>query len=370
MKKTISCLILFVSLIILITSSSAQRQLSINKYQKPSNNYKKVNIATLEHAISRVAEKIDLKIKSRKVKDNYAKVINTKANSKEPLNIKTYDGHDQPMHPDIVYIDKGFNGYKYWMAYTPYPNMNDDFENPCIGASNDGINWDTPKSIRNPIVLPPDDMEEGGHFSDTDIVYDNGNLYVYFVYNKMGVLGPSRFYRVASKDGINWSKAELVYKCTAPNPISGYSPGVIKGKAGYKMWYTSEGNTLSMISSKDGKEWSDYKKCNINIDGWTVWHVNVIETDLGYEGLMCATDKKIKNRALFYIKSSDGINWESSSEPIIYPTKSGWDSSEIYRSTFLKQNGVYRVWYSAKDPERRWHIGYSEGETPETLNGL
>lgn len=302
-----------------------------------------------------------------KRKAYYLNLVNKKANAPKPLKIKTYDGYNQPMHPDVLYINNGFHGFKYWMAYTSYPYSMGSYENPCIAASNDGINWAAPKGLKNPIVLPPSDVNKGGHYSDTDIVYDNGNLVVYFVYNKIKVLGPSKFYRSISKNGINWTKPELIYQCN--NPVSGYSPAVIRDEAAYKMWYISEGNIMSYVTSKDSKNWSLPVRCNISIPGWVIWHLDVIKTNIGYEGLLVALDKEAGNRALFYIDSSNGLKWYSSALPVIYPSLNGWDSADIYRSTFLKQNGLYRIWYSARGQNQKWNIGYTKGKSMSTLEG-
>ena len=40
------------------------------------------------------------------------------ANADVPLNIRTYDGFDQPCHPKVLYFEEGWNGHRYWMAYT------------------------------------------------------------------------------------------------------------------------------------------------------------------------------------------------------------------------------------------------------------
>ena len=69
------------------------------------------------------------------------------------LNIETYlAGKDQPTHPSIVSFDDEWNGYKYWMAYTPYPEANGEEENPCIAVSNDLYKWETPVGMVNPIA--------------------------------------------------------------------------------------------------------------------------------------------------------------------------------------------------------------------------
>lgn len=41
------------------------------------------------------------------------------------LNIETYlAGKNQPTHPSVVTFKNAWNGYKYWMAYSPFPYAN------------------------------------------------------------------------------------------------------------------------------------------------------------------------------------------------------------------------------------------------------
>ncbi|MFL0198182.1 hypothetical protein ACJDU8_21845 [Clostridium sp. WILCCON 0269] len=301
-------------------------------------------------------------------KKQYLKLVNINANSLKPLNIKTCDGFNQPMHPDVLYINAGFHGYKYWMAYTPYPYGNGSYENPCIAASNNGLSWITPNGLKNPIAPHPKDVKVGGHFSDTDIILDNNKLVVYYVYNKENVLGPSKFYRSISSNGIKWSKPQLIYKCKYP--ISGYSPAVIKDNGIYKMWYISESNVMSYVTSKNSTDWSKRKTCEINIPNWTIWHLNVIKSDIGYEGLLTARDNRAGYTALYYIKSTDGIVWSASKLPVIYPSAHGWDSQNIYRSSFVIKDGSYNVWYSGCDYNNKWGIGYTRGKTMASLSRI
>ncbi|SCJ34689.1 Uncharacterised protein [uncultured Clostridium sp.] len=38
------------------------------------------------------------------------------------LYIETYlAGKNQPTHPNIIKFNERWNGYKYWMGYTPFP---------------------------------------------------------------------------------------------------------------------------------------------------------------------------------------------------------------------------------------------------------
>ena len=69
------------------------------------------------------------------------------------LNIETYlDGKNQPTHPSVISFSEPWNGYRYWMAYTPYPYANGSEENPSICASNDMLYWETPEGLANPIA--------------------------------------------------------------------------------------------------------------------------------------------------------------------------------------------------------------------------
>lgn len=66
-------------------------------------------------------------------------------------------------------MGKKWNGYRYWLSYTPYPNGNDKYENPTIVGSNDLINYSEIKfceGIR-------DDYKAGVRFnSDSELVYN------------------------------------------------------------------------------------------------------------------------------------------------------------------------------------------------------
>ena len=70
------------------------------------------------------------------------------------LNITTYiDGDNQPTHPSVIDLKSKWNGYRYWMSYSPYPYSDGSEENPCIAVSNDMYHWMVPKGLNNPIAF-------------------------------------------------------------------------------------------------------------------------------------------------------------------------------------------------------------------------
>ena len=73
------------------------------------------------------------------------------------LEIPTYDGQNQPVHPDVIYFPEGWNGYEYWMAHTPYTDQKSIVEEIDVVVSKDGQVWEIPPGGSLPVV--PDDPD-------------------------------------------------------------------------------------------------------------------------------------------------------------------------------------------------------------------
>lgn len=78
---------------------------------------------------------------------------------------------DQVTHPDVVVLDKTWNGYEYWAVYTPNVMRTSIYENPSIVASHDGLTWETPEGLVNPIEPQPASTRY--HNCDADMVYND-----------------------------------------------------------------------------------------------------------------------------------------------------------------------------------------------------
>lgn len=102
-------------------------------------------------------------------------------------------------HPSVAYMPGGWNGFPFWMAVTPtfgkIAQQTDTaaYENPHLYCSMDGINWQTPVGLTNPLDTPdPADTVINGvnhgnsYWSDTDLKLDNkGFLNLYYRGNNM-----------------------------------------------------------------------------------------------------------------------------------------------------------------------------------------
>ena len=128
-----------------------------------------------------------------------------------------------------------------------------------------------------------------------------------------------------------------------------------------KMWYCqSENHLMYTESDNNGITWKPLIRCNMDRGNWNGWHVDIIKTDIGFEGLICARIPKLNQYTLYYARSVDGINWKTSANPLISPKPNSWDSNFIYRSTLLKVNDKYQIWYSACNKEYVWHIAHTQ----------
>ncbi len=302
------------------------------------------------------------------------------ANALAPLKINTYDGYNQPCHPKVLYFENGWNGYAYWMVYTPYPYCEDSLENPSIAVSDDGVEWITPTGLKNPVTGIPPTYENSAHYSDPHILMNGETMELWFRYNPSyadGVNADSNggiILRTISQDGINWSKPETMLPGSQADRNPVLSPVVILEDGIYSMWYAKRDGFLHRITSSDGYSWSKAEKVNLEAQGYNIWHHDIVSTDLGYEAVFCARPKNathnLKGLELFYAVSYDGMNY---TEPvkIISPRKgtNAFDNSSIYRSSILKRDGYYLIYYSSMSENWIWKISLCAGPDISFLVG-
>lgn len=276
-------------------------------------------------------------------------------NAKQALDIMNSYGNIKNYHPSVLYFKDSWNGYKYWMAYTPYENCNDYWENPHIAVSNDLKCWKEPDGFKNPLEPVPKDYKHGiSYNSDTELVYntDTKKLECWWRnYNKN--TGFVSLRRKTTANGVNWTSSEdmLVfdmYKEDALSPALLYENGI------YKMWAINQkaGYAIEYRESKNGKDWTEKKKIDMEYENpiYSSWHLDVIHTPKGYEMSLSANLTGTNNRTvmpLFYSYSADNTKW-SKARLLLNPSseKSGWDNKGIYRSSLMYAEDKYYLFYS------------------------
>lgn len=304
------------------------------------------------------------------------------ANAPFYLNIPTYEGSGQEVHPDLVYFPQGWHGYKYWMVFTPYPWSKRSYENPSLVVSQGGFHWEVPGGLKNPIVK----RVSRGYNADPDLIYNpqTDELWMYFMQFKDN---RSYLYRVRSTDGINWTAPELILW----EPFFGMlSPSIVYKDGIYHLWYVDSGwgginagyTEVKYRQSQDGVNWSEAEKVNISIGGIQVWHleVNYIPSQgefwMFFPGF---SQGSVANRTdLYFARAKEPTDWIVYANPVL--TRSGgkfWDNTRIYQASFLydAEKQEIQLWYSAAQkvwkvfliipyPTYQWRIGYTSFRLP------
>ena len=295
-------------------------------------------------------------------------------NSQNKLEIVGPYGDNEAYHPKVINFNDKWNGYKYWMSYTPYPQGDDTKENPCIAASNDLITWETPQGLKNPIDEPKTKKKAKLYNSDSHIVYNSDlnrmECYWRFVDD---IKDKVIIYKSYSSNGVEWSKKEVAIMSNSRKKQDFISPAILLENGTYKMWYVDVKNELKYTTSKDGVKWETPQLINITYaDKVKTWHIDVIKTEKKYEMLAVAYENwnSRNDMSLYYTSSNDGIEWKKA-EAIMQPTKTTnyWDNKGIYRSSFIYEDGVYIVYYGGTKKDYHHGIGLMYGKDIYKLKG-
>mgnify|MGYP000142842884 FL=1 len=315
------------------------------------------------------------------------------------------DSHHLPnqvTHPDVVVRDAAWNGYRYWAIYTPNVTRTSIYENPSIVASNDGVHWEAPVGLTNPIDPQPSSTRY--HNCDADMIYnpemDAMMGYWNWADDQAGGVGAEVRLRI-SYDGVHWGIPVTydVQTRTWTKPTTEEERQVVSGPTDFipavtssarydmlsptfvydsfrdifMMWSNNTGdvgynngqsNFVELRYSNDGITWGAPTRVNnflgTNESGQQLapWHQDVQYVPELKEFLcisQCFSGGNPDGSVLHFTKSKDGLNWEPvGNKPLLSPGEDGsWDDFQIYRSSFYYEpgeevgNGTIRVWYSA-----------------------
>ena len=239
----------------------------------------------------------------------------------------------------------------------------------AVTFSDDGINWS------EPVITLSHDLTTGWE----DDLNRNCVLKIDGVY-KMWYTGQARGHSyigyAESNDGINFER-----KCDEPILIPEYpwenasvmNPCVIYENGKYRMWYsageTYEPNVNAYAESDDG---INFRKSRINpiftsekrnvYEQERIGGCHVVKTeDMGYVMFYIGYED-IDTARICVARSEDGITrWERSAlNPIVEPTKGGWDSEATYKPTVAwdGKDGKWLLWYNGRTGNKEY-IGHA-----------
>ena len=300
----------------------------------------------------------------------------TNRNAKHALPLPTYEGSGQSVHPSVVNTPASFGGIglTWYMAHTPYPNTNDEYENPSLLGSVNGEDWVNVGT--NPIDQPtPEEIAEGAYMSDPEMIYKDGRLELVYRFNHAG---KEVLYRKTSTTGTTWTERELIFdKDTFGHSVM--SPSIIYEDGKYRMWTVVPSGTVHYYESITGRlgTWSSPKVVPIQYREGTgthsPWHISVFKDSdaMYYLVLNAIIPNSTFMRHILIGKSSDGLSFNDT-YTLMKPNNDNYafDNNYLYRAMIVKRKGQYYLYYSAINGDGRWGIGLSKGNTIETIAGF
>ncbi|NHN29384.1 hypothetical protein [Paenibacillus agricola] len=280
-----------------------------------------------------------------------------------PIVIPTYDGSGQSVHPSVLYFPQTRGGHRYWMAFTPYPNGNDQLENPSIAVSNDGIHWSVPAGIQNPLVHSPGTSAD--YLSDPNLFMHGDHMYmIYREYIRSVTPFEERWFIMRSEDGLSW---ETPVQLTYSQASIQVSACILHDGSQFVMYFVTYTKGAfqaiqKMVCLGDPmckEQWSEPHDTQLTglPSGVYPWHIDVaLQPDSGWDMLLTTcTEIGGINCRLHYAYSKDGDHWKTTAEPFIQPLHP-LENSLHYKACMIRmERQRYHLWYSAMDVWGKWH---------------
>jgi hypothetical protein len=266
-----------------------------------------------------------------------------------PLDLKTYDGSGQTVHPDYVATGPEWTHAGQYLFITPYPNGNANFENPSIFESEQPTRWLVPNNVTNPIESPHD-----GYLSDPDAVYvpERNEVWLYF----RQVTSENRIRLTTSRDGVAWSTPVDV--AHAPNHEI-ISPSVVRRTPNDWLMWAVNGNVgctgsaaaVELRRSINGVDWSVPEPVALTQPGFSPWHIDVewIASRNEFWALYnVKTAGSCTTSAVYLSTSTDGVHWTTYPSPVLARGAIDELRDVVYRSSFAydPSSDAVTIWYS------------------------
>ena len=300
-----------------------------------------------------------------------------------PLSIPDPYGYNQFNHPSIYFNETGVFGHKWWMFITPYAYSNGTYENACLYYSDDGLVWQVPPGVKNPIGTQIESEYNSNAYgtdpygsdpygadpygSDPDLIYnpDTGKFMCYYVIGDAIGNATIESPKIKTYDGITISPEINV-------TAQGVSPAVLYDNTTrtYYMWIidiASQPHVIYRYISTDGVHFGN-KRAVDQSSHYEPWHMNI----MNYPG-------KSTIYALFTLISNEGFNddlhiatansytdnFTVQSSPLL---KVGDSSSathedvQLYRSAgiFSDDGNILNLWIPAHDTIGVWTVFYTQ----------
>lgn len=249
---------------------------------------------------------------------------------------------------DIAVLKDG-DQFRMWFSWRPQNSI-------ALVESLDGIHWSEPE-----IVLGPNDATDWEDDLNRPVVLKKDDTYHlwYTGFNKQG----SFIGYATSSDGKAWKRmsAQPVLRPEQPwEKQCVMCPHVTDDAGVFKMWYSAgernEPNAIGYAVSADGLHWTKHAANPIFAPNKSLaWEQHKVTA--------CQVLKQGDWYLMFYIgfrdeptahigiaRSKDGItDWQRHpANPIVWPSKNGWDASACYKPYAILDGNRWFLWYNGR----------------------
>jgi len=290
------------------------------------------------------------------------------ANAPAPLATPVpYTGAEM-VHPSVFHQEGGWNGFPYWMAATPYARSDAQYENPSLYCSMDGLDWQVPKGVVNPLIPKPRAARR--YNSDCHLALDpDGRLHLF--YRAAGGDQDDTLFVVSSRDGRHWTEPKVILDVPLADERE-LSPACYFDGARWVMYYVDSSQFPYVIRRRTAPRAEGPWSAAREVQGISapphqmLWHLDAFPFQGATVLLVDSTEiyRTQEGGHLFLAASSDGLAFTQGARPVLANTD-GWDRS-IYRSCCLPMAGgqALSLWYSAWGPDLGWRVGYTRINLP------
>jgi hypothetical protein len=215
-------------------------------------------------------------------------------------------------HPSVVDMGVGstWNGYRYWMAFTPYPTATR--ENPCIVCSDDGLTWRVPSSVTNPLFSLANANAAGyGFNSDTHLIMlqDGVTMAMYWRCASAGT--KQGVFVMTSTDGWVTKTAATLVLADPAAELTMLSPAVVHDGTNYRMYVVDNAAGVVNYYTCATHNGTFATKVTCTLPSWLtskLWHLDVKRVGSAWYMLMNSAER-LNGDVLYLLTSTDGATW-------------------------------------------------------------
>lgn len=297
------------------------------------------------------------------------------AESPSPLFIADTFGLNQPLHPTVEYFPDGFNGYKYVMVQTPFPQSantvyKDRYECPTIHYSNDGISWTAGILIDD---LTPAEIENRDYFSDPELLWNpqTSQLELWYRITRGTAGSPTDILRrIINANGTFGTRETLITAAQMDGTHHVRSPALLFEDGKYKMWFTGySGGNVGYAETTDPTNFASWtwQAVSLGSGATNCWHLDVVNVGGTYYLFNNTTGANAFDLQLYSGSTETAF---AKVKDILNKTLNPADfyGEVVYRASALVVDGVHNVYVSGWNASGGVSsIGLMRGESFEAL---